>query len=1073
MEKKTTDRKNVMRPLCLAGAALFACLQPAQATDYSWHTASDGSFLASENWSPTGAPDSAADKAIFGVPGEYLVEFSAFPTDPLVVNKSFEVSAGTVAFDLVFDILMSEIGVTYRLEPPSSMFTTAARVGTVAGAPARLIVAGGEDGTRGTVEAEGMLAIGVVPGSEGQVDIGDPDPWVLGGQADWTSTYPTWIGMGGDGTLIINSGTLTDGGAIIGLFEDSQGAVTVDHGADWTNHGSLTVGHSGSGVLNIHNPTATDGDAYIGRLEGSDGSVTVDWSDWDIGGHLYVGGDDQEAGGAGEILISGSAMSAGDVNVAGSAIIWPTGEVSIEEGGTFSVGDLLFVHPGSQISLSEGALEMGGLVGFDASVLSWTGGEVNITHGGLNIDVDEPFGAYMSLFGDKSLSVGGCLSVGPASNGAMQVTAGGTVTSGSAVIGSLSEDMQQGCVVVAGADSSWTIAGNLNIRGYQDALLAVSNGATVSSGDVYLSAQSNTHAAVVLDGVSGDALWDCTGDLYVGGNESGAQGAGTVEVRTGAELNVAGAARIWDGSVVEIDGGRAAARDLDIAGEVVLLNSGVLDVSDGRLGVEGGGSLSGAVTGDSLTGAGLRDGGTSWSMPGSLLVGAPDAGVGHVGALTVETGAVVDVDENVAVTDGSRLVMAGGTVNAAAIDMLDQDFNGFGALNGEFSTTGSVTAAGTLTIGDIDSYDGVLIGGALDVGPHHVTVKKSGLFTISNSTSIAGGVLTAPNGVALPVGNNLTARGTIAARVVTQAGSTLEASGDLMMGDPASPIGFAADGDLVVNDHVVTLEDSNEAVLGPITSLGANNNPGTLTAANGLVVSDSGNIVGFGEVDTPDDPAKPLVNDGAIFGDTANEKIELTGYVKGFGMLDYVTITGVDDLGSVGPAAVDRGSVDYAGKVVIEIGGLFAGTEHDQINHSGAAGLGGELTVELIGGFEPDLGDSFTVMTYAGRTGQFDAFSLPALAAGLEWSVAYGTTSLTLTVVEQFGCPNPGFAGVYCMADIEDGNCLVNLNDLARLLGNYGIAEGAVHSDGDLDDDGDVDLSDLASMLGQYGDDCN
>ena len=76
-------------------------------------------------------------------------------------------------------------------------------------------------------------------------------------------------------------------------------------------------------------------------------------------------------------------------------------------------------------------------------------------------------------------------------------------------------------------------------------------------------------------------------------------------------------------------------------------------------------------------------------------------------------------------------------------------------------------------------------------------------------------------------------------------------------------------------------------------------------------------------------------------------------------------------------------------------------------------------------------------------------------------------------VPEEQGCPNPGGSGNYCTADIEGGNCIVELGDLARLLTNYGVTSGAEHDDGDLDGDGDVDLTDLAGLLGQYGDDCN
>ena len=69
-------------------------------------------------------------------------------------------------------------------------------------------------------------------------------------------------------------------------------------------------------------------------------------------------------------------------------------------------------------------------------------------------------------------------------------------------------------------------------------------------------------------------------------------------------------------------------------------------------------------------------------------------------------------------------------------------------------------------------------------------------------------------------------------------------------------------------------------------------------------------------------------------------------------------------------------------------------------------------------------------------------------------------------LVLAFECEDPG-----CFGDL-DGDGDVDLSDLAQLLANYGLTSGAAYEDGDLDDDGDVDLSDLAALLGVYGDIC-
>jgi len=60
-------------------------------------------------------------------------------------------------------------------------------------------------------------------------------------------------------------------------------------------------------------------------------------------------------------------------------------------------------------------------------------------------------------------------------------------------------------------------------------------------------------------------------------------------------------------------------------------------------------------------------------------------------------------------------------------------------------------------------------------------------------------------------------------------------------------------------------------------------------------------------------------------------------------------------------------------------------------------------------------------------------------------------------------CPCPG--------DLDDDRD-VDLGDLAVLLSYYGTTDGAGPEDGDLDGDGDVDLLDLAALLALYGTTC-
>ena len=58
-----------------------------------------------------------------------------------------------------------------------------------------------------------------------------------------------------------------------------------------------------------------------------------------------------------------------------------------------------------------------------------------------------------------------------------------------------------------------------------------------------------------------------------------------------------------------------------------------------------------------------------------------------------------------------------------------------------------------------------------------------------------------------------------------------------------------------------------------------------------------------------------------------------------------------------------------------------------------------------------------------------------------------------------------------CPGDL-DGDGQINLTDLSTLLANFGIGGGATPGMGDLDGDGDVDLTDLSTLLGLFGTSC-
>ena len=85
-----------------------------------------------------------------------------------------------------------------------------------------------------------------------------------------------------------------------------------------------------------------------------------------------------------------------------------------------------------------------------------------------------------------------------------------------------------------------------------------------------------------------------------------------------------------------------------------------------------------------------------------------------------------------------------------------------------------------------------------------------------------------------------------------------------------------------------------------------------------------------------------------------------------------------------------------AGTLKIELGGLTAGTQYDQLAVSGIASLGGSLNVSLVNGFTPNPGDKFTILTCASRNGIFPVKNGALLNNGLVLLPLYSNTNVVL-----------------------------------------------------------------------------
>ncbi len=84
------------------------------------------------------------------------------------------------------------------------------------------------------------------------------------------------------------------------------------------------------------------------------------------------------------------------------------------------------------------------------------------------------------------------------------------------------------------------------------------------------------------------------------------------------------------------------------------------------------------------------------------------------------------------------------------------------------------------------------------------------------------------------------------------------------------------------------------------------------------------------------------------------------------------------------------------GEAKVDLGGV---SDYGRIQSTASVSAnGGTLTVELRDGYEPAVGDSFTILSGSSLTGEFAATNLPALTGGHFWNTRYTGSSVILTV---------------------------------------------------------------------------
>lgn len=134
----------------------------------------------------------------------------------------------------------------------------------------------------------------------------------------------------------------------------------------------------------------------------------------------------------------------------------------------------------------------------------------------------------------------------------------------------------------------------------------------------------------------------------------------------------------------------------------------------------------------------------------------------------------------------------------------------------------------------------------------------------------------------------------------------------------------------------------------------------------------------------------------------------LNGTYSGTGTISSPSTT---NSGKVSPAGTSVGKLNFnnltngsSGQVLLDIGGSGSpGVSYDQVAIAGPLQLnGGSLNVNLINGYVPPLGTSFTIITHTSQAGAFASVVSPNTAVDRGWKVVHTPTLTTMTYLQRF-----------------------------------------------------------------------
>lgn len=539
-------------------------------------------------------------------------------------------------------------------------------------------------------------------------------------------------------------------------------------------------------------------------------------------------------------------------------------------------------------------------------------------------------------------------------NAAYSVTFGATVTA------SRTHTYRLGTVTLTmsspHAASTGLTVGDLNL---DNATMTLTTGTFTSNASAVVGDAAGSIGTLNVNDDDADLIIaGATSDLTIGNNGD-------------ATMNITGRGHVQVGDQFIAGANSASSPTITVSGALATPPFGVsflevLGTSQSRIGAGGDVTMS-------ISTGGVAD------FAGDLVIANGSASNSSV---TVETAVLLNARLQV---DGDLLIGRNTSAGIAA---------GTGTLN--INTGGTTTVGGDTLLGDPDGGTGTIVmGGGTFNGTQPVNMELgsaiTGFGTINADVNVGpgsivpttaagitmGGIInhTAANvfgsKIHFAAGGGYTGSGTCQADITGDAASTITATGTLSIGKNTTS-GFSYLGTLVVGGNIVTLLDSNGAVLGGLTTI----NSGRIECANGIGVQNGATLQG----------------DGLLVSD--------------------LTMSGVLDPhtgGALGGLITVQGDLlmNPTGIMDMEIGGAPGGSNNDRVNVSGTATFNGTMRVKLKNGYIPHVGEQFiAINATAGRVGTFASLVPPSPTPcnNVTFVLVYSSTAAIVLVRPPLGC---------------------------------------------------------------------